>query len=324
MNTQDVTILRRLLASEAPLDMPTLADETGLTPEVVNERLHSLAQCGFHFSNEASGVELDALPASLVPEAIAALLPDDCLLGQSIQVLKETGSTNDYVTRLGQGNAPHGTVVFALAQTGGRGRLGRRWHSPAGDGLWFSILLRPDSPIAHWPRLALAAGLGIARAAERLVARPVSTKWPNDVLIDRRKLAGILLESRAQGASGFVVLGVGINVNAESFPEEIAEIATSLKLASGCTFQMNRVAADLLAGLDDAIKLCMNDFHELLAQCSQRDALIGHPIEIHSGPETIEGHAMRLGPHGGIVLRSADGSEQEILHGEATLRKPFP
>lgn len=318
MNTQDTTLLRRLNQAGAPLDLATLAAETAMPPETVDARLAELAACGFHFTSEESGVELDALPDGLVPEAIACQLDESSAFARDIRVLRQTASTNDFAMRLGEGGAAHGTVVFALEQTGGRGRLGRRWYSPADGGLWFSVLLRPTAPVAHWPRLALAAGLGVARAAERLTSRPIATKWPNDVLVDERKLAGILLESRTDGDAGFVVLGVGINVNAEKFPPEVAAVATSLKLATGADYQLNRVAAVLLDGLDVAIHECECDFDSVRSQCEQRDILIGREIKIRSGAEVLSGHALRLGPHGGVILRQPSGAEIEVPYGEAT------
>lgn len=324
MNVTDVSILRRLNEAGSPLDLSALAEDVHMSQGTLTERLAELARCGFQFSYDKSEVELAGLPDLLVPEAIAALLGVERELGTEILVLRETKSTNDYAARLGMGGSRHGTVVFAIRQTEGRGRLGRTWYSSSPEGLWFSLLLRPVEPVARWPRLALAAGLGIARATERLVSRPVSIKWPNDVMIDQRKLAGILLESRVQEDEGFVVLGIGINVNSVVFPEEIAGIATSLKLVKRRTFQMNRVAADMLSGLESAIRLYREDFDALLEECAQRDILIGSHVEIRSGTEIFAGQAMQLGSHGGLVVRSADGKKQEILYGEATLRNHMP
>src|SRR5512134_2109839 len=155
---------------------------------------------------------------------IASEFPDPFRL-----LIRETaGSTNDELRALAAAGSPDGLVLLALQQTAGRGRRGAAWFCPAGESLAFSILVRPAEPKALWPRLALAAGLAVAEAAESF-GPPAGIKWPNDVWIGRRKVAGILVEA----GPDFAIVGIGLNVHTTSFPAEVSEIATSLRIASG-------------------------------------------------------------------------------------------
>ena len=158
-------------------------------------------------------------------------------LGRVRIELDTCGSTNDEVARRAAAGAAHGLVVTARAQTAGRGRQGRAWYSGDRGNLYFSCLLRPALSPAQAPPLTLAAGLGVLDAIEDVSAAagvdlPVALKWPNDVLIGARKVAGILTEMNTRGSQlEHVVVGIGINLTTRAFPDELAAIATSLALA---------------------------------------------------------------------------------------------
>jgi BirA family transcriptional regulator, biotin operon repressor / biotin---[acetyl-CoA-carboxylase] ligase len=164
-----------------------------------------------------------------------------------------TTSTNDDVRKLAAQGAPEGTVVVADRQTEGRGRLGRAWHSPEGAGLYLSVLLRPTEPAEQLGRYAIAAAVAVCEACRALAGARVGIKWPNDVLGDGRKLAGILCELRGGGAGGAeLVVGVGVNVNAleADFPEALRSGATSLRLLRGGEpFRRDDVATEVVRRL---------------------------------------------------------------------------
>ena len=157
---------------------------------------------------------------------------DGCPLVREIVVFEETGSTNELVLQRGRQGADAGLIIFAERQNAGRGRFGRRWESAPHRGLWFSLLLRPALPLARWARLTTWAAVAVAAAVERVAGRRASIKWPNDVFLDGKKVAGILIESGTDGAGlPFAVVGIGVNVNHEpsDFPPELGDRATSLK-----------------------------------------------------------------------------------------------
>ena len=176
-----------------------------------------------------------------------------CMIGREIIVLDETTSTNDVVLRMANEGARGGLVVFAEHQTAGRGQRGSVWKSPAGKGLLCSILLRPKVAVHDSARLVYWAVKGIAWTVERACLRKATIKPPNDIYIDGRKVAGVLVEMRAQpGEPHLAVVGIGVNVNQtpSQFPEELRERAISLAIVLGGPIERNTLAIALLRNLD--------------------------------------------------------------------------
>ncbi len=154
-------------------------------------------------------------------------------LGRNWLHLPECASTNDEAASWARGGAPHGAVVVADSQTAGRGRQGRTWHSPPGECLYFSTVLRPSLPVRELPPITLAVGVAVAETVTRFSVTP-TLKWPNDVLVGKLKIAGILTETASQGErADHVIVGIGVNLNVTSFPADLSPIATSLRLLRG-------------------------------------------------------------------------------------------
>jgi len=175
------------------------------------------------------------------------------VIGQEIIVLEETDSTNDAILQIGNANPKQGLVVFAEHQTAGRGQRGNRWESAAGKGLWFSILLQPGIPLANSPLLTAWAAEAVSGAIQNEFSLRPTIKPPNDVQIDGRKVAGILVEMRAQKkAAHLAIAGIGINVNQalEDFPRELQSRAISLAMALGRQVDRQGFAIALLRNLD--------------------------------------------------------------------------
>jgi BirA family biotin operon repressor/biotin-[acetyl-CoA-carboxylase] ligase len=176
-----------------------------------------------------------------------------CTIGREIVVLDETTSTNDVVLQMANGGAPEGLVVFTEYQTAGRGQRGNLWESPRGRGLLCSILLRPNVAVQDSARLVDWAVKGIAWTVESACLRKATIKPPNDIYIDGRKVAGVLVEMRAQsGAPHLAITGIGVNVNQtpNHFPEELRDRATSLAIVLGGSVDRNALAVTLLRNLD--------------------------------------------------------------------------
>jgi BirA family transcriptional regulator, biotin operon repressor / biotin---[acetyl-CoA-carboxylase] ligase len=176
-----------------------------------------------------------------------------CTIGREIIVLDQTSSTNDVVLQVANGGAAEGLVVFAEHQTAGRGQRGNVWQSPPGKALLCSILLRPNIAVRDSVRLVDWAVKGIAWTAESACLRKATIKLPNDIYIDGRKVAGVLVEMRAQpGAPHLAVVGIGVNVNQtpSHFPDELRDRATSLAIVLGGPVDRNALATTLLRNLD--------------------------------------------------------------------------
>jgi BirA family biotin operon repressor/biotin-[acetyl-CoA-carboxylase] ligase len=188
----------------------------------------------------------------LVAEELKADL-GSAVVGREIVVLERTGSTNDAILQVANANPKEGLVVFAEHQTAGRGQHGNRWESTAGKGLWFSILLRPRIALASSPRLTAWAAEAISSAIQNEFSLASTIKFPNDVQLDGRKVAGVLVEMRAQKKTAHLAIaGIGINVNQsrEDFPEELRNSAISLKIALGRQVERQKFAIALLRELD--------------------------------------------------------------------------
>ena len=181
-------------------------------------------------------------------------------IGNEIVVVEETESTNDLVWKAVERGEPEGFVVFAERQTKGRGQYGRRWESAPYLGLWFSILLRPALTLAQSPKLTVQLAEAVAATIAEETGCAPTLKWPNDIYVSGRKVAGVLIEGRTASDGSYVaVAGIGINVNQtiEDFPEELREIAGSLATTTGKKFSRSKLAAALLRNLDVAQASCL-------------------------------------------------------------------
>jgi len=192
------------------------------------------------------------MPYGLVAEELQADLASG-VIGREIIVLEQTGSTNDAILQIANANSKEGLVVFAEHQTAGRGQRGNRWESAAGKGLWFSILLRPKIDLASSPQLTAWAAEAVSGAIQNEFSLTPTIKPPNDVQIDGRKVAGVLVEMRAQEkAAHLAIAGIGVNVNQsrEDFPKELQSRAISLAMAFGKQIDRQSFAVTLLRKLD--------------------------------------------------------------------------
>jgi BirA family biotin operon repressor/biotin-[acetyl-CoA-carboxylase] ligase len=252
------------------------------------------------------------LSARALPDlarAGALILERRGALGTPLHLLAETTSTNDEAKSGAKAGEPHGATWVAESQTAGRGRQGRAWVSPRGENLLFSVLLRLTCAPARLPPLALVAGLAardaIARAAGGEAAAGVKLKWPNDVVVGGKKIAGVLVEAVLQGSRvEAVVVGIGVNVHTRDFPDEIAARATSLALVSSEPPDRAEILADVLAALDRDVELVASRGLGLVhARLASADALKGQRVTSESGAGTAEG----IDLEGRLLVRSDDG-----------------
>ena len=228
--------------------------------------------------------------------------------------MQTADSTNDELRALADAGLPEGLVLLALQQTAGRGRRGAIWFSPPETSLAFSILVRPQEPRALWPRLALAAGLAVAEA---VAACGVSAglKWPNDVWIHRRKVAGILVEAGAD----FAIVGIGLNVNTTTFPTAVADIATSLRIATTCVQPRHEVLGTIIRHFAHRRTQLDRDFADLLDAVRRRCVLTGQRVSLTTSNGQRQGLVEGIGPGGELLLRTPSGLERLIQADEIRL-----
>ena len=189
----------------------------------------------------------------MIADALRLSLGDDVLIGRRILVLESTRSTNDFLRQMLTPALPEGMVVFAEAQTAGRGQRANQWHSAPHQGLWFSVLLRPEIPLAESARLTDWAAAAVATAIREELKLSPTIKPPNDVYLDARKVCGVLVETVAGPSAHFAAIaGIGVNINQpiEAFPEELRERAGSLAMAADRLIDRTAFAVALLRELD--------------------------------------------------------------------------
>lgn len=293
----------------------------GTSRAAVWKRIKSLRRLGFGIEGvRGAGYRLLGLPDVIDRSEVFPLLRDPSFWKEFLY-FPVTDSTNSRAVEAAERGAPDGTVVCADAQTSGRGRMGRTWVSPPGVNLYLSLLLRPPVPAHAAPRLSLVAAVALAKAVEGSCGVACGLKWPNDLWIAGRKAGGILAEmsSDADGVR-HVVIGVGLNVNADrfAFPADLRRRATSLLLAAGRTFRR----APLLAAFLDSFTCCYRhflaeDFAGLLPEWKRRDVLAGGRVVLKDRNRNRRGTALGVDEQGRLVFRrEAGGTVERIASGE--------
>jgi BirA family biotin operon repressor/biotin-[acetyl-CoA-carboxylase] ligase len=299
-----------------------LVSKTGLERGIIKEALRHFMECRLDIGEDEKRYALRSLPDILLPAVILGGLRSR-FMGCEVHCYKTTGSTNEVASRLAESGAPEGTLVVTEKQTRGRGRLGRHWHSPAGLGLYFSIVLRPRLEFSKVPALSLVAALSVCRVLEDLGTPVAQIKWPNDCLLGNKKVAGILVELSAElDRISHAILGIGINVNhdRDDFPVRLRSRATSILLQKG--YKVNR--PELLRGFLYEFEKSYLNFQRyglrfLGPELSRRSVVLGKKISVTLGKKKISGEAVGFDENGALRLRIGD-EVRIISGGEVTLR----
>jgi BirA family transcriptional regulator, biotin operon repressor / biotin---[acetyl-CoA-carboxylase] ligase len=324
LDTQILMALRA--AGSGAISGAELSQELGVSRAAVWARIKDLRALGYEI--EASphlGYRLLSAPDVLHADDLMARLGQTKVIGRDIQVFQETTSTNDVIEKLARDGVKEGAVVFAESQTKGRGRLGRKWMSPARKGLWFSILLRPTLGPQEATQLTVASATALRRAIESQTGLKPQIKWPNDILIGDRKVAGILTELNAEvDQIKYVILGIGVDVNLNTgdFPADLRKVATSLKAELGKPLVRAELAVAILRELDqDYARIDSEAFPALADEWEAHCTTIGRNVAIRTGERQIRGCAESLGEDGALLLRTEHGHLERVVGGDVTLER---
>jgi len=321
----DVAILNALRAAgDGAVSGAELSQALGISRAAIWARIEDLRKLGYDI--EASphlGYRLLATPDRLHADDLISRLGSTRVVGRDIQVFEETTSTNDVIEKLARDGVREGAVVFAESQTRGRGRLGRSWLSPSRKGLWFSVLLRPDLRPMEATRLTVVSATALRRAIQGQTGLDPRIKWPNDILVGGRKVAGILTELYAElDQINHVVLGIGVDVAFEpgEFPAELRAVATSLQAESGRPVARPGLAVAVLRELDrDYERLANGEFSALAEEWEAHCSTIGEQVIIRLGDREIRGRAESLGEDGALLVRTDHGRLERIVGGDVGL-----
>lgn len=242
------------------------------------------------------------------------------IIGKEIRLFEDIDSTNREAMALGASGAKEGTVVLAESQTGGKGRLGRTWYSPKGENLYLSIILRPPVPLSEAQLITVVAAISVAETIRKATDIRPGVKWPNDIFINRRKVAGILTElASGNDKVNYLVVGIGINLNMEisSAPEEIREIAGSLKDISRREIDRAEFLALLLSEFECYYLIFKaGERQRIMDIYTGYSATIGNRIRVRSLEGSIEGIACGFNMEGGLLLKRDSGVIDTILAGD--------
>ncbi len=291
--TIDAQILTALRSAGDSVSGAELAQQLRISRAAVWARIEELRALGYDI--EASphiGYRLLNAPDVLHADDLLSRLGKTRIVGRDIRVFQETTSTNDIIEKLAHDGVKEGVVVFAESQTKGRGRLGRKWVSPARKGLWFSVLLRPKLRPQAVTQLTIAAATALVRAIHSEIGVTLEIKWPNDLYLYGKKFAGILTELNAElDTVKYVILGIGVDVNlgANEFPAELRNRVTSLKIEVGERLDRAELAAEIL--------------------------------RITVGERCLRGRAESLDADGALLLRTQHGHLERIIGGDVTVEK---
>jgi len=313
--------LLRLLAENATfvISGARIAREIGVSRSTVWRWVERLRELGVKVKGQAAtGYFLEKVPDVLTPDVLKRQLKGS-LFGKHIYHFFKTDSTNRVAFELGHAGEPEGTVVLAEEQSAGRGRAGRTWHSERAAGIYATLLLRPKLAPVQAPLLTMMAGLSAHTAVEAVTGLAVDLKWPNDLIIRGKKAGGILTEMHAEpGMVRFVVVGIGLNVNQERFPGELAGLATSLRQETG----KPQSRMELLVRLLREFESDYNRFlREGIAGVIQRFEVVssyahGKKVRVTNGAESYVGTTAGLGPEGLLQVEREDGRVVTVIAGD--------
>lgn len=305
-----------------------IAARLGLSRTAVWKAVDALRKEGYIVeARTRQGYRLTGTPDILSEKEIRSFLPSTEIVGGTLHCLEEVDSTNTYLKRQALAGAADGTVAVADSQTGGRGRMQRKFQSPKGKGIYLSVLLRPALPPAQLISVTALAGVAVCRAVERVCGVRPGLKWPNDPVLNRKKLCGILTEMALEGESGrlqYLVIGIGVNVlqQPEDFSEGVAETATSLALELGEPVSRPRLAAAEIEELDRLYQaLRRGDVSDYRAQFRRDCVTLGKTVQLvaqDGSRETAE--ALDVDEELGLIVRHGDGRLETVRSGEVSVR----
>ncbi|MCI0671989.1 MAG: biotin--[acetyl-CoA-carboxylase] ligase [Myxococcaceae bacterium] len=302
-----------------------LSGKLGLSRTAVWKVVESLRGKGYRIDAvPARGYRLVSVPDRLSPLELAPLLSTHDL-GRTLHYVETLPSTNELAFRLAAEGAGHGEVVLCEQQTAGKGRRGRQWVSPKGKNLALSVILRPELPPQEAPELTLVAAVALAETL-REAGGDATIKWPNDVQLGGRKVAGILTELSAEpDRVSFVVLGIGVNLNtrAADLPQELAETATSLAEARGQDVPRALFTAALLTRLESWLdRHAEQGFGPVREAWKRLSSTLGQDVLVRTDRAELRGRAVDIDVSGALLVRREDGTLERVLAGDVEQLRP--
>ena len=320
MKSEILSVLRN---AEGYISGQELCERFGVSRTAVWKGINQLKNEGYQIEAvQNKGYRLCGYPDSISKIELESRMHTKWA-GRNLFCLDTVDSTNDYIKKLAEDGAPHGTLAVADYQSGGKGRRGRSWVTPHGTAIAMSILVRPTLAPEKASMMTLVAGMAVARSVKEVTGLDVKIKWPNDVVIDGKKISGTLTEmSMELGAIHYIVIGTGINANVTEFPDEIRDVATSLILEKGKKVDRAAIICAHMEAFEDFydrfmkygdMTLLREDYQELLANQNQQ-------VRVLEPGNEYTGTARGIDELGQLLVEKEDGSLVKVYAGEVSVR----
>ena len=320
MKKEILSILRK---SEGYVSGQNLCERLNVSRTAVWKVIEQLKEEGYEIEGVRNkGYYLKKSPDVMSGAEIESLM-NTAWAGRNVCYFDSTDSTNIQAKKLGEGGGVHGTLVVAGQQTSGKGRRGRGWESPLGTSIYMTILLRPDFAPSKAPMLTLVMAMSVAEAIREKTGAEGLIKWPNDIVLNGKKICGILTEMSAEiDYINHVVIGVGINVNTESFPEEISAAATSLRAETGECYRRAEIVAAVMERFEQNYSIFQEcgSFKELKDRYNEMLVNIGREVLILEPGHEYKALALGINETGELLVKKEDGTVAEVFAGEVSVR----
>lgn len=316
-------ILQLLNDADNYISGEQISNKLGVSRTAIWKVINSLREQGYKIESVTrKGYKLISSPDILGEEEIHYNL-NTKLIGQKIITFDQLGSTNQEAKKVALEGMEEGTIIIADEQIAGKGRRGRNWVSPPGTGIWMSIILRPDTQPQNASMLTLIAGLAVCKVIHQITSMKALIKWPNDIVINGKKICGILTEMNSEiDFINFVVIGIGINVNIPEFPPELDNIATSLMLEGNKKYKRKTLVKKIL----EEFEVCYNkylqteDLQGIIDDYNSYCVNIGREVRVISKSEEITGRVKCVTPKGELIISTSNGDDILVTSGEVSVR----
>ncbi len=315
-------ILGFLIKSKDYVSGQEISNQLGVSRQAVWKAINTLKEKGYEIESVTKkGYRLTSLPTYINEASLKANLKTS-IIGKELIVLDSVTSTNDYLKELGSKGCANGTVVTAREQVAGKGRLGRSWKAAKDSCIMFSLLLRPSMAPSEVAAITPLAGLAVCKAIREFTGLDCMIKWPNDIIVGKKKLVGILTEMSAEfDAVEYTITGIGINIEQTAFPEEISHKATSLLLETGRHIDKNKFLACVLLSLENEfIKNNLELSNTALSEYTELCATVGRSVTFNRGTHKISGMAVGVAKSGELKIMLSDGTICNVNSGEVTVQ----
>ena len=316
-------ILRLLRSADGYISGQELCNRFGVSRTAVWKAINQLKEAGYEIeAQQNKGYRLMAAPDLMTEAEIKSLMHTEWV-AKEVLYFDTIDSTNTKAQELAEKGYPSGTLVVADKQESGKGRRGRSWVSPSGTGIFMTLMIKPDINPNNASMLTLVAALAVAKAITSVTGEEAMIKWPNDIVVNSKKVCGILTEMNAQfDYINHIVVGIGINVHNESFPEEISQMASSLMIeAGGKRFHRAQIIAETMSYFEQYYDTFLKT-QDLSALVREYDELLvnrNKSVRVLDPKEPFDGKAMGITPKGELIVDTWE-SRKQVSSGEVSVR----